>query len=402
MKTNQPISAKSRPVLVLAALTLSPVLLLGCGGGGGSSSSPSTQTVRATFSSIQSNVFTPTCAVSGCHSGGAPAQGLNLNPDNSYTMLVGVASSEQPSLLRVDPNDPDNSYLIQKLEGTASFGERMPRGGSPLSSSTIQAIRQWISEGAIDDRLEPSDPIRITSLSPIPSAELIVSPANIIIGFDRQPDASTVNAATVILTASGGDGTFTDGNETTITADSITVPPANNRSAIFDLGATSLVEDKYRLTLKGDGGSVILDLDSNALDGEFNSDLPSGNGAAGGDFNVTFDVSPLQPTLEDIQAKLFTPTCSTSSCHSGPTGNELPSGMDLSDADASFASLVGVDSIQEAAIKRVLANDPDNSYLIDKLEGTNSVGQTMPRNLPPLEPEVIAEIRQWITNGAAR
>jgi hypothetical protein len=53
-----------------------------------------------------------------------------------------------PSLKRVDPGDPDNSYLVQKVEGTAAVGGRMPLGGSRIPQEEIDLIRQWISEGA--------------------------------------------------------------------------------------------------------------------------------------------------------------------------------------------------------------------------------------------------------------
>jgi hypothetical protein len=59
-----------------------------------------------------------------------------------------VASLEDPGVDRVAPNDPDNSYLIQKLEGTASAGAIMPPFGTPLDQATIDAIRQWITDGA--------------------------------------------------------------------------------------------------------------------------------------------------------------------------------------------------------------------------------------------------------------
>ena len=61
---------------------------------------------------------------------------------------MNVASHEVPSLKRVKPGDPGNSYLVQKIEGTASVGSRMPLGGSPLSADQIALIRRWISEGA--------------------------------------------------------------------------------------------------------------------------------------------------------------------------------------------------------------------------------------------------------------
>jgi hypothetical protein len=70
------------------------------------------------------------------------------NADASMVALVGVASVEQSSLQRVEAGDPDNSYLVQKLEGTAAAGARMPLGGAPLDQATIDAIRQWIADGA--------------------------------------------------------------------------------------------------------------------------------------------------------------------------------------------------------------------------------------------------------------
>jgi mono/diheme cytochrome c family protein len=91
-------------------------------------------------------VFTNRCT--GCHSGGGAPQGLQLDAANSYADLVNVASNEVPSLLRVEPGNPDDSYLVHKIEGTAAVGGRMPLGGTPLSAETIALIRQWISEGA--------------------------------------------------------------------------------------------------------------------------------------------------------------------------------------------------------------------------------------------------------------
>ena len=78
-------------------------------------------------------------------------------------------------------------------------------------------------------------------------------------------------------------------------------------------------------------------------------------------------------------------------------------GMDLTSAVASFNSLVGVSSLQQPAILRVAAGDPDNSYLVHKLEGTAAVGDRMPFGSPdPLDPAIIASIRQWIADGALR
>ena len=56
----------------------------------------------------------------------------------------------KPGAIRVIPGDPDNSYLIQKLEGTTGIaGRRMPFNGPPyLSDGQILIIRRWIALGA--------------------------------------------------------------------------------------------------------------------------------------------------------------------------------------------------------------------------------------------------------------
>ena len=392
------------PIRSVLAITFLAGFLPACDGGDGTGLPPAGP-LGPNFSQIQANVFTPTCATTGCHFGAGAPQGLRLDAASSFALLVGVASTEESSVLRVAPGDPNNSYLIQKLEGTASSGEQMPLNAPALPQATIDVIRQWIGDGAIDDRLPASDPIRVTSLSPVPDSILNVAPTEIIAVFDRQPDASTVNANTFIVEASGGDMTFGDGNEVPIVAASITVPMANPQTAVFDLTGVTLADETYQVRLLGDGPSIILDLDANALDGEFGGVFPSGDGTEGGDFEAVFTVMTpviMGPTLDDIQAAVFGPTCSSAGCHSGG-GAALPTIMDLTSAQASFDNLVNIASLQVPATFRVLPGDPDNSYLIQKLEDTAAVGGRMPAGSPnPLDPALIAEIRQWIADGAMR
>jgi uncharacterized protein (TIGR03118 family) len=109
----------------------------------------------ATLSQLQATVFTPIC--SGCHNGSNPPGGAlpgsqNLTAGNSFAALVGVASLEQPSLMRVKAGDPDNSYLVRKLEGLAGIsGSRMPLGGPFLDQATIDQVKSWISAGALNN-----------------------------------------------------------------------------------------------------------------------------------------------------------------------------------------------------------------------------------------------------------
>lgn len=114
---------------------------------------PTNRDISATFTDIQLKVLTKSCALSGCHLGPAAPKGLRLDADSAYDLLVNQASQEQPNILRIKPGDPDNSYIIQKLEGTAASGLQMPRNRAPLSVETIQAFRKWIEDGAIGPRL---------------------------------------------------------------------------------------------------------------------------------------------------------------------------------------------------------------------------------------------------------
>ena len=392
-------------VFTLVACTV----LVGCGAGNGEGlddtgrplgESGDTPPLGPTFSSIQANVFDPECIV--CHAGANAPLGLRLDEVSSYGMLVGVPSVQEPGVLRVDPGDPDLSYLIHKLEGAASIGGQMPLNAPALPQSTIAFVRQWITDGALQDTPASNEPIRVASLSPLPDSTLDSLPPSVIAIFDREPNASTVNALTFIVERSGGDGSFTDGNEVPVTAASVTVPLNNPASAVFDLTGVAPVEDTYRIRLLGSGPSIIQDIDANALDGEFSSVFPSGDGAQGGDFVARFEIAGIQPTLESIQNTVFTPICS--GCHSGPTSGaigDLPSGMDLSDVTASFNSLVDESSLEVPALFRVDPGDPDNSYLIHKLEGTQAVGVRMPAGGPFLQQETIDVIRDWIEQGAS-
>jgi len=103
----------------------------------------------ATLSNIQASIFTTSCAFSQCHGGDFPKQGLDLTAGKAFGSLVGVQSQERPALKRVEPGDPDNSYLYLKITGDPSIaGDRMPFGAPALSSDKIDLIRQWITEGA--------------------------------------------------------------------------------------------------------------------------------------------------------------------------------------------------------------------------------------------------------------
>jgi len=103
----------------------------------------------------------------------------------------------------------------------------------------------------------------------------------------------------------------------------------------------------------------------------------------------------LQPTLNSIQANIFTPFCTQ--CHTGAVG---PLGLAL-DEGVAYGNLVGVASVQIPALLHVNPGKPDSSYVMWKIEGrTGIVGQPMPPALPPLSAEQIQAVRSWIEAGA--
>jgi hypothetical protein len=96
-------------------------------------------------------IFTRSCGGSACHVGeAAPALGLDLSTGRARASLVGVASVENPSELRVAPSAPDASWLLCKLDPSCvgRTGALMPAGGAPLAASDLQVIQSWITDGA--------------------------------------------------------------------------------------------------------------------------------------------------------------------------------------------------------------------------------------------------------------
>jgi hypothetical protein len=119
-----------------------------------------TPNLQPTLSSIQQEIFNTTDAsgrqaCANCHTdaGRNPSGGLNLRTTAvSFAAMVGVGSTAKPGAIRIIPGDPENSYLIHKLEGRAGIvGTRMPRGNTVLTEGQMLVIKRWIALGARND-----------------------------------------------------------------------------------------------------------------------------------------------------------------------------------------------------------------------------------------------------------
>lgn len=260
------------PAALLSLLTL---LLVGCAGNGQGldangnpitgNSAPPPAPLTADFQSIQDNVFTPICTR--CHSGAGAPQGLQLDAAHSYALLVGVPSTEEPGVLRVAPGAPDQSYLVLKLQGSAGIvGVQMPFGGPYLPQATIDVIRQWISDGALQSaaaNAAGAPRFSVTTLSPPDGAVVAPPTRQIVVAFSREVDAGLINYTTIgleRLTAAGPQPA----------ADALSLALASgNPSTLLITPSTPLGPGSYRLHLRGTGGAALADLDGRTLEHDY-------------------------------------------------------------------------------------------------------------------------------------
>lgn len=271
--------AGHKTIAMLAAL-LAAALLPGCAGNGNgldSNGNPigsggGTEPLTADFQSIQDNVFTPICTK--CHIGAGAPQGLQLDATHSYALLVGVPSNEKPGVLRVKASDPDNSYIVQKLQGSSGIvGERMPFGGPYLPQSTIDVIRQWIANGApqaaaagmsLEAAVKAVQHFAVAATSPDNGANVSLGLPRIVVNFNGDIDSNLLNNTTVTVVKA-------DGQPIAIT----TTLPAGNPSAILITPQSPLTTGTYSVTLQGS----LANMDAQAL---------------GSDYSFTFTVDDLQ------------------------------------------------------------------------------------------------------------
>lgn len=128
----------------------------------------------------------------------------------------------------------------------------------------------------------------------------------------------------------------------------------------------------------------------------------AGDGIGLNDFGEPIDTSdvvvpvPQGPTLESIQADIFSAICAFS-CHALPNPEE---NLNLEDGEA-YDNLVNVPSEQRPLMMRIDPGYAENSYLVWKLEDRAGIlNNRMPLNRARLPDEQIEAIKTWINEGA--
>ena len=134
-----------RPPLILNVLAIIVLLfIVSCERG-------KPEVLKPTFSSIYKNIFSKKCALYTCHSSAFAEESgeLDLMDESSYSSLVNVKSVTFPDILRIKPGDPDNSLLINRLDGTVIVAPPLER--TSVSDDELNIIRTWIKNGALNN-----------------------------------------------------------------------------------------------------------------------------------------------------------------------------------------------------------------------------------------------------------
>lgn len=255
--TRAPEMSPAQYTLKITTTLLAMAALAGCAGNGqgldangsAAGSGDGGGPLTADFQSIQDNIFTPICTK--CHLGAGAPEGMQLDATHSYAAIVGVPSAEQPNLKRVDPGDPDSSYIIHKLEGgPAITGERMPFGGPYLSQAMIDVVRQWVTNGAqksptsvsLEASIRAVQHFGVASTAPDNDAIVSATPAQIIVAFNGDIDSTLLNETTVTVTR-------VDGRQAAVPV--VISLPAGNPSAVLIKPRTALTNGTYSVMLQG-------------------------------------------------------------------------------------------------------------------------------------------------------
>jgi hypothetical protein len=137
--------------LKLSFLVTGALALSGCGDGGtgpdGGNGDTRVIVADPSYADIVQEIFNRRgCSAGSCH-GSARSAGLDLRSGSSYGNLVNV-SATQVAVDRVIQGNANDSYLIVKVEGRQTVGQRMPLGAAALDNIDLTNLRNWVSQGA--------------------------------------------------------------------------------------------------------------------------------------------------------------------------------------------------------------------------------------------------------------
>lgn len=126
------------------------------------------QNPKVSFKNDVLPIFQNSCAFSDCHAdrndprraflGEPKTAGLPTDPTEVHSGIVNKAPQDLPTMSYVTPGDPQNSFLMHKMNGDqclfdskckgGTCGNSMPDNNPILSESTRLVVYRWITQGA--------------------------------------------------------------------------------------------------------------------------------------------------------------------------------------------------------------------------------------------------------------
>jgi hypothetical protein len=98
-----------------------------------------------TWENVRDDVLVPSCGFSSCHAPPGSAQ-FGVDADSLADDYVEVPAFQDESYFLVDPGNPDDSYLLMKLEGAAGISnDAMPPPDGGMDAARVQLVRDWIA-----------------------------------------------------------------------------------------------------------------------------------------------------------------------------------------------------------------------------------------------------------------
>jgi hypothetical protein len=167
--------------------------------------------------------------------------------------------------------------------------------------------------------------------------------------------------------------------------------------------ATGCAEEEGEDTGATSSETAGTDGDMSGSTGMMDSDTGGGEDTSGNDSPDTAgtgdDGGMGDETWSALFSEVIAPNCDNGYCHGGGIG-----GLAITDAASTYAALVEVAAMGMACgptgAVRVVPGDPDGSLIVQKIEGTQSCGAAMPKDLPSLSQADIDRVRAWILDGA--
>ncbi|MFT5431017.1 MAG: mono/diheme cytochrome c family protein [Myxococcota bacterium] len=359
-------------------------------------------------------IFQVSCGGSSCHRDGGSSGGLNLDSANAVANLVG-ASANGSSLFRIAAGAPDDSYLIEKVDGTAAL--QMPLGGTALTADQVTTLREWIatvpdcnaapdtdvvdSDTLIEDTGVPDVPdpgpsmdAETPMVDPVPQAVADIFMAScagtschtgggMSGGLALDPDVAAINLVGVASTVSAGAIRVVP--KDTVNSVLIQQLGDNSPGLAMPLGGTTLTAAQQQPII-----DWINSLDDTPVAPPEDVGQPDA-----GDAGQPPECVPANEKYETTYAEIlniFQDNCAP--CH---TGGNSSGGMML-DSNVFLSQTVGV-TAQSSALMRINPGSSADSYIIHKLKGEGGVSQ-MPLNKDPLSDADIVMIESWIDDCA--